>query len=118
MSFINRALPEAYFPNYGTSYGAVGSPMTKEPDDLTRYVGPQRVPRLWKPALASMSSLNSRTWPPDASNGNSMAITPHIRPLALLRNTTTTATKGKAILRPATGARVPPITVPTFSGSR
>lgn len=115
MSVPQVRLPEAYYPNYGASYGARGTPMARPAPDDIPWTPPQRIPRLWKPGLASYSSLTSRESPPDASGGFGMARTPHIRPLALERSVRR-GDEGVAILRPATAARIPPVLVPRGMG--
>lgn len=106
----------------GTPRGFASYAPTPRDFDLD-YVGPQRVPRLWKPGIAGWASIQAPYWPPDGNNfpymgginGNATTAgrptVPHIYARTLGRADTRSVTTG-ATLRPATLGRVPPVIVP------
>lgn len=106
-------VPERFIRLYGNGTPRGHGFYAPTPRDFSLdYVGPQRVPRLWKPGLAGWASLKAPHWPPDEDHypygGN---VVPHIRARTVGRNDTRAVNTG-AVLRPATLGRIPPVLVP------
>lgn len=117
-------IPERFIPIVGNGVPkGHGYYAPAERDFALDYVGPQRVPRLWKPGLAGWASLKAPYWPPDLNNypyggnmgGNATVsgapVVPHVFARTLGRADTRAVNTG-AVLRPSTLGRVPPVLVP------
>lgn len=110
--------PERYIRLYGNGTPPGFGMTTAAPyPDNTERVGPQRVPRLFKPALAGWASISAPYWPPDQDNYPYGIIPPHVRPNTPGRADPRAVATG-AVLRPATNGRVPPVIVPRARFSR
>ena len=95
--------------NYGND--AHGRELERSMTDPIPYFRPGRVPRFFRAALGGFASLGSVHWPPDASSGEGMAVTPHARVIRVVPDRRSGLTTGGDALRRSSSARIPPVTV-------